>query len=79
MPSVLRQNGFNFYIYYRDHEPAHTHVFKSGEVVINLGRLTEPPSVREIRGMLKKDVRKALLIAFGNQQYLLERWEEING
>lgn len=77
MPTVLRKDGFEFVIRTHDHTPAHVHVFKSGEVLINLG-YNELPSVRENRGMSKKDVRKALDIATDEQTYLLARWCEIH-
>ena len=79
MPVVLRQGGFRLVIYLHDHAPPHTHVFKSGETVILLGDLDTKPSVRENRGMSRSDERKALRIAAENQDYLLERWAEING
>ena len=79
MPVVLRQDGFRFMIYYQDHAPPHTHVFKSGETVLLLGSLDTKPSVRENRGMGRGDERKAVRIAAENQDYLLERWDEING
>lgn len=79
MPNILRQEGFRFVIYHSDHAPPHTHVFKSGETVLIIGGLDIKPSVRENRGMSRKDERKALRIAAQKQDYLLERWYEING
>lgn len=80
MPTVLRQDGFEFRIHTDDHEPAHVHIFKvGGEVIVNLGDQTTPVSVRENFGMPKKEERKALVIAGDNQEYLLERWGGIHG
>jgi hypothetical protein len=82
MPTVHSQDGFRFVIYFDDHEPAHTHVFKSGETVIILGESGDKlllPYIRENRGMSRQDERRALFIAIEHQIYLLSRWEEING
>lgn len=80
MPTMLRQDGFQFRIYTDDHEPMHVHVFKAGEeLIINLGDERTPVSVRENLGMSRKDERKALVIAGDNQEYLIERWREIHG
>ena len=80
MPVVLRQGGFRLVIYYQDHQPPHTHVYKAGtEVVINLGDEANSPYVRNTNGMNPKNVKRALQIADDYQSYLLERWDEING
>lgn len=76
MPTVLRQDGFEFVIYYNDHEPMHTHVFKGdGELKINL----DPVEMTHNWGMKKNEARKAKSIGEKNQTYLMERWREING
>jgi hypothetical protein len=77
MPSVLRKDGFDFRIYPLDHPPAHVHVFKSGEAIINVG-WNESPSVREIKGMAKRDVRHAIDIVSDEQIYLWQRWCEFH-
>lgn len=49
MPTVLRQNGFEFVIYLNDHEPMHVHVFYQGnEAIINFA---VAPEVRQNCGL----------------------------
>ncbi|MBM3236455.1 DUF4160 domain-containing protein [Candidatus Poribacteria bacterium] len=80
MPTVLREDGFEFMVYTNDHEPEHVHAHKAGkEVVINLGSEVSPVSIREVIGLSKKDTRKAVRIAQKHQDYLLGRWREIHG
>ena len=79
MPVVLEQEGFRFMIYYQDHAPAHTHIRKAGtEVVVNLGNRNSSPTVRTLKGMKPKNVKRALHITEAHQSYLLERWFEIS-
>jgi len=76
VPTVLRQDGFTFMIYNRDHEPMHVHVFKAeAEIVIDL----EGPSIRDNWGMSKKDARKAFDVVAAHQQFLIGEWKRING
>ena len=76
MPTVLRQDGFEFVIYPNDHTPMHVHVFKSdGEVKINL----LPVTVVESWNMKKSDARKAKGLAIEYQDFLIEKWREIHG
>jgi hypothetical protein len=79
VPTELEQGGFSVRIYTRDeHPPAHVHVWKAeGEVVIDLGDDDRAPSIKEINGMSKRDVHKALAIVEENQAHLLARWREI--
>jgi hypothetical protein len=76
MPTVLRQDGFEFVIYPNDHTPMHVHVFKGdGEAKINLS----PVTIIAAWGMGKSDARKAKRITVENQDYLIEKWREIHG
>ena len=80
MPTVFRQEGFALDIYPLDHAPAHAHIWKAGkEVVINLGEGTETPSLREINGMKKNEVRKAYSLVEKNLAHLRQRWREYHG
>lgn len=80
MPTVLRQRGFEVIIYTHDHKPAHVHVFSAdGEVTINLGDETVPPSVRDNVRMRKKDERRALRIVIEHQAYLRQEWRRLHG
>mgnify|MGYP001570242479 CR=1 FL=1 len=77
MPTVLREDGFEFMLYTHDHD---VHVHKAGkEVVINLSNENTPVSIREVVRMSKKGTRKAVSIAQKYQAYLLEKWREIHG
>ena len=76
MPTVLRREGFDFIIYFDDHNPPHVHVFKSGgEAKIEL----DPILVAAVWKMKKRDVRDAKRITIEHQSYLLDKWREING
>ncbi len=76
MPAVLRRDGFEFVIYFDDHNPPHVHVFKAdGEAKIEL----DPVIVVGVWRMKRKDVRNAKSITIENHAYLLDRWREING
>ncbi|CAN5845244.1 hypothetical protein BH20ACI4_BH20ACI4_07180 [soil metagenome] len=80
MPTILRRNGFEFVIRTRDHEPPHVHVLYAGtEVLFNLGIADEMPLIREVRGMNRRNVRRAFEIAVENNEMFLMRWREIYG
>lgn len=78
MPNVLSQNGFDVMIYPNDHRPAHVHVYKSGLVVISLNNRRTAPSIREVRGMSRQDVRDALILVAENKKMLARRWRSIH-
>jgi Domain of unknown function (DUF4160) len=79
MVTVHREGGFRIVIHTDDHLPAHVHVIKVGEVVIQLvGRQGNPELMREI-GSTNADVRKSMRIVEAQQASLLERWKEIHG
>jgi hypothetical protein len=55
-------------------------VWKAGkEAIIDLGGDELMPSLRQVRGMRRSDVAKALRIVFEHQGYLIGEWERING
>ena len=70
MVTVHREGGFRFALYRDDHEPAHVHVIKDGEVVINLIGQDGKPEVREAMGTTKADIRKCLQIVTEQQVHL---------
>lgn len=78
MLNVLSQNGFDVMIYPNDHRPAHVHVYKSGLVVISLNNRRTAPSIREVRGMSRQDVRDALILVAENKKMLARRWRSIH-
>ena len=76
MPSVLRQDGFEFVIYTNDHEPMHVHAYKGdGEAKIQLS----PVALVGVWEMKKSDARKAKRIVAEKQDYLIQKWREIHG
>lgn len=79
MVTVHREGGFRVVIYKDDHEPAHVHVIKDGEVIVNLVGADGQPEVRQVFGATKADVRKSLRIAIEQQAHLLAKWKEIHG
>lgn len=79
MPTVLEHDGFRVMIHSDDHRPAHVHVYKSGLVVIRLNNRRTPPSVREVIGMSRQDVRAALLLVIEHKKFLARRWRRIHG
>lgn len=54
MVTVHRESGFRVAIDRNDHEPAHVHVIKDGEVIVNLGGADGQPEVRDAYGATKR-------------------------
>jgi len=77
MVTVHREAGFRFAIYRNDHEPAHVHAIKDGEVIVNLLGADGRPELREAFGATKAEIRKAMRIVAERQAMLLEKWKEI--
>ena len=76
MPTVLRQDGFEFVIYTNDQEPRHVHAYKGdGEAKIELSSV----AMVGVWEMKKSDARKAKRIVAENQDYLIQKWREIHG
>lgn len=79
MITVLRDGPFRVAIYVNDHEPAHVHVFASGEAKINL---TGPDGVPELvwaMGMTRSEIRSAYRIVSEYRLMLLAKWAEYHG
>jgi Domain of unknown function (DUF4160) len=77
MVTVHREARFRFAIYRNDHEPAHVHAIKDGEVIVNLVGADGRPELREASGATTAEIRRALRIVAGRQVMLLEKWKEI--
>jgi hypothetical protein len=77
MVTVYREGGFRVVIYRNDHEPAHVHVIKDGEIIVNLIGADGQPELREAYGTTRADIRKAMRIVAGQRGHLLRRWQEI--
>lgn len=78
MVTVHRGGGFRVVIYSNDHEPAHVHVIRDGEVVINLLGTDDQPEVRQAYGATNADIRKSLRIVAEQRAMLLAKWQEIH-
>ncbi len=73
MPTVLLIDGFAVSIRLppREHGPPHVHVWKGGQhVVISLGDAHQGPALRDVPGMNKLDVARALRIVESHQEFL---------
>jgi Domain of unknown function (DUF4160) len=80
MPTLLRQNGFDFVIRTRDHTPPPVHVFRGGtQILLFIALSGNAPSIREVRSMNRANVRQALEIAAANNEMFYGRWREIYG
>jgi hypothetical protein len=79
MVTVHREGGFRVAIYTDDHEPAHVHVLKDGEVIVNLVGADGRPEIRQVSATTRADQRKSLQIVIDRQAYLLAKWQEIHG
>ncbi len=84
---VDESQSLYFYIYTDDHIPAHVHVFKGRKnegnrhnVKINIGNEDEPPSiVKADLDMRNTDIKAAWRLVAENQEFLLNKWQEIHG
>ena len=79
MVTVHREGGFRVAIYRDDHVPAHVHLIKDGEVIVNLRGAEGMPEVRQVFGATNADVRKCLRIVTERQAMLLAKWKEMHG
>lgn len=79
MVTVHREGGFRVAIYRDDHEPAHVHVIKDGEVIVTLVGADGQPEVRQAYGSTRADLRKSLRIVTERQAQLLAKWKEMHG
>ena len=78
MVTVHREGGFRFTIYRDDHEPAHVHVQKDGEVIVNLVGAGGRPEVRDARNTSTADIRKIVGIVNTRHFDFLRKWQEMH-
>ena len=78
MVTVHREGGFRFVIYRDDHEPAHVHVLKDGEIIVNLVGAEGRPELRISYGAKGADARKVLRIVTKRQAEFLAKWQEMH-
>ena len=77
MPRVFEKEGYRFFFYSNEHDPAHVHVTKGdGEAVLSLG---PPAEVRESAGMKVKELARAVELAEENRGLILRVWHEHHG
>ncbi|MGI8639329.1 MAG: DUF4160 domain-containing protein [Pyrinomonadaceae bacterium] len=76
MPKVFSQNGFDFYIYLKDHEPPHVHVFKGG----GMAKIVIGTTLTLAQNNLKRqEIKSAKKLTRENEVFLMQKWREING
>jgi len=77
MPRVFEKEGYRFFFYSNEHDPAHVHVTKGdGEAVLNLG---PPVEVYESAGMKVRELARAVELAEENRGLILRIWNEYHG
>ncbi|MGB7203009.1 MAG: DUF4160 domain-containing protein [Pyrinomonadaceae bacterium] len=76
MPTILRQDGFEFRIRLNDHDPPHVHVFlRDGEAKIEISKA----EVMQVWNMRSGDVHRAELIVKANKKHFIDAWRSIHG
>ncbi len=79
MPTVHREAGFQFRIFFNDHPPPHVHAINvDGFAKITMGRRMAPHLV-EARGLKARDIIRAVRIVARVQDSLLREWIAIHG
>lgn len=80
MPTIFRKDGFRFFIYSDDHEPAHVHVFKGGtELRVSIGDDATSPRVMSRRQMGDQEAIRAVRLVAEHQAELIGAWRKIHG
>ncbi len=80
MPTVLRIEGYEIAIYFRDHLPAHVHVVARWcEAVIDLGCPDGEPEIREFYRFKSREMKPILELVKRHQTELCAMWKEIHG
>ena len=74
MPTIFEKDGYKFFFYSNEHNPAHVHVrHGGGEAVFDVEELID---LRESQNMKMGELRKALKLARENRNLILEKWHE---
>ena len=75
MPTVLRHDGFRFFMWPNDHRPPHVHVEYAGEVaVIQVESLAVRPDTK----MRVPDISRAVALVLEDRQLLLAHWRRLH-
>jgi len=83
VPTVLRAGSWVVRIYAppREHPPPHVHVIHvgAGQVIIDLGGVDTPPTIRAIHRMRSQEALEAYRLVERHQPQLLSAWEALHG
>ena len=75
MPIIFEKDGYKFFFYSNEHEPIHVHVRRGGgEAVFEI--IGNNVELRESQRMKINELSKALKLAKGNIEIILEKWHE---
>ena len=75
MPTIFEKDGYKFFFYSNEHEPIHVHVrYGGGEAVFEI--IDYNVELRESQRMKINELSKALNLAKGNIEIILEKWHE---
>jgi len=75
MPTIFEKDGYKFFFYSNEHEPIHVHVRRGeGEAVFEI--IDNNVELRESQRMKINELSKALKLAKGNIEIILEKWHE---
>jgi len=76
LKELSQKYSFKIIIPTNDHEPKHVHIFKGDD---NYAKI-EIETLKVVRSYLKKkELKHAIEIIKGNQEYLIQKWNEIIG
>jgi S-adenosylmethionine:tRNA-ribosyltransferase-isomerase (queuine synthetase) len=79
MSKVFEKDGYKFVIFSDDHEPAHVHVKKAGNMVKIKLDTGEGIQILSIYGKMKiPEIVKAKQFTAENSAYLLQQWRRIH-
>ncbi len=76
---MLRGDGFRVVIYPNDHQPAHVHVYGSGEAKIDLMAEGGAASLVWAEHMTRGELRRAMRLVGEHQEGLLKIWRDMHG
>lgn len=79
MPKVLElRYGISVYIYFKDHNPPHVHVYKGDAGSHEASMILEIGSweVLEVNGFSERDVKKAVAELRKQEPVLMEKWND---
>ncbi len=77
--TIHRAHGFRFAILTDDNEPAHVHIYGSGEAKIEIRAADGKPQLIWSIGLKANDRRRAMEIVLERQTEFLAQWNAIHG